>query len=95
MTNPAQHSTSTSGTGLREPALALVLVCALSMIATQSAPAQTLIVLHNFTGGADGAQPVGLTMESSGNLYGATVAGGAANRRLPITCWNITIPNWR
>ena len=35
-------------------------------------------VLHSFTGGADGANPTaGLTMDSSGNLYGATEAGGA------------------
>lgn len=36
-----------------------------------------LTVLHTFTGGKDGAFPSpGLTMDSSGNLYGATQAGG-------------------
>lgn len=35
-------------------------------------------VLHSFTGGADGAFPVaGLTMDSSGNLYGTAWQGGA------------------
>jgi uncharacterized repeat protein (TIGR03803 family) len=35
-------------------------------------------VLHSFTGGADGAFPVaGLSMDSSGNLYGTAWQGGA------------------
>jgi len=34
-------------------------------------------VLHNFTGGADGATPnAGLTIDSAGNLYGAASSGG-------------------
>src|SRR5208283_2631042 len=76
MANPAQHSTLTLRVGRWEPALALALVCALSMIATESAPAQTLTVLHSFTGGEDGAQPEGLTLDPSGNLYGTTSSGG-------------------
>src|ERR1039457_1079512 len=36
-------------------------------------------VLHRFTGGAGGAVPyAGVTMDSAGNLYGATLDGGAA-----------------
>jgi len=76
MTNPAQHSTLLLSRSLRGPALALALAYALTMIATQLAQAQTFTVLHNFTGGADGAQPVGLTMDPSGNLYGTTSSGG-------------------
>jgi hypothetical protein len=35
------------------------------------------IVLHTFTGGADGSLPAsGLTLDASGNLYGTTVSGG-------------------
>lgn len=35
-------------------------------------------VLHNFTGGADGANPVaGLVLDDSGNLYGSAEQGGA------------------
>lgn len=37
-------------------------------------------VLYRFTGGADGALPIGsLTEDASGNLYGATVQGGSGN----------------
>ncbi len=37
----------------------------------------TLAVLHNFSGGADGQNPVGaLTFDASGSLYGATQYGG-------------------
>lgn len=37
-------------------------------------------VLYSFTGGSDGGSPVGgLIMDSSGNLYGATLTGGGDN----------------
>src|SRR5579863_988321 len=37
------------------------------------------IVLHSFTGGADGANPESsLVMDAAGNLYGTTIAGGAS-----------------
>ena len=37
-------------------------------------------VLHSFTGGVDGAIPeVGLTIDGTGNLYGATYGGGDLN----------------
>ena len=36
-------------------------------------------VLYNFTGGADGGVPwAGVTLDSAGNIYGTTLAGGAA-----------------
>jgi len=38
-------------------------------------------VLHNFTGGADGAQPYGsVVLDPSGNLYGTAYSGGASER---------------
>ncbi len=53
------------------------LASAFLMVAAASLLAQTLTVLHNFTGGQDGAEPVaGLTMDAGGNLYGAAAEGG-------------------
>lgn len=76
MTNPARHFVWTFASCLRGPASTLALVCALTMIAPRPALAQTFQVIHNFTGGADGAQPyVGLTMVA-GNLYGTAALGG-------------------
>jgi uncharacterized repeat protein (TIGR03803 family) len=41
-------------------------------------PAGTETVLYSFAGGSDGAYPyAGLTLDSTGNLYGTTEAGGA------------------
>jgi hypothetical protein len=40
------------------------------------ASAQVETVLHKFTGGADGIQPMALSEDSAGNLYGATSMGG-------------------
>jgi uncharacterized repeat protein (TIGR03803 family) len=39
----------------------------------------SLVTLHNFTGKADGANPfAGVTLDSSGNLWGAASVGGSA-----------------
>jgi hypothetical protein len=55
----------------------LVLAFCLAIVVTERAAAQTLTVLHDFTGGADGGNSwVGLTMDRVGNLYGATLEGG-------------------
>jgi uncharacterized repeat protein (TIGR03803 family) len=39
----------------------------------------TETVLHSFAGGSDGANPSGLTLSSSGELYGTTLNGGTYN----------------
>lgn len=39
-------------------------------------PTGTETVLHDFTGGSDGAQPMGLVRDQQGNLYGYTSLGG-------------------
>ena len=51
-------------------ALLVAVVCA------PAAGAQTFNILHAFTGGADGAEPEGLTLGADGRLYGAASAGG-------------------
>jgi len=43
-------------------------------------PTGTLTVLHNFTGGTDGANPfAGVTLDGKGNLYGTAIYGGDLN----------------
>jgi uncharacterized repeat protein (TIGR03803 family) len=42
-------------------------------------PSGTLTTLYSFTGGTDGANPnAGVVLDASGNIYGATSAGGSA-----------------
>ncbi len=54
-----------------------VVVPTLTLLVVMSAHAQTLAVLHSFTGGMDGALPqTGLTLDRGGNLYGTTYGGG-------------------
>jgi len=72
-----QPSTAILASNLRRTALALAMLCALTMLAMQSAQAQMFTVLHNFTGGQDGDSPLaGLAMDAGGNLYGTTSIGG-------------------
>ncbi len=80
MKNSAQHQSWTInvGFGPATAALAIAIVFALTALVTPFAQAQTFTVLHNFTGGADGASPAaGLVMDKAGNLYGTASAGGA------------------
>jgi uncharacterized repeat protein (TIGR03803 family) len=54
----------------------LVLSIALAALASSSLQAQTLTVLHTFTGAADGASPAaGLIVDRGGNFYGTAAAG--------------------
>jgi hypothetical protein len=58
--------------------LATLLLLTLTHADSQSVQAQTFTVIHNFTGGKNGAQPQnGVTIDRDGNLYGITAYGGA------------------
>ena len=57
-----------------------IVLSGLIFVAADTARAQTLTVLHSFTGGGDGATPLaGLVMDGAGNLYGTASAGGAGH----------------
>ena len=43
-------------------------------------------VLHSFTGGADGAEPLDLLRDSVGNLYGVATTGGDTDCFAPDGC---------
>ncbi len=52
------------------------------------APNGTETVLHVFTGGSDGAYPIGgLIADSAGNLYGTTGGGGSKEKLQSWTLW--------
>jgi hypothetical protein len=58
----------------------IVLVFLLRCTGPAVAFSQTFTVLDSFTGGADGGYPSeGLVLDSAGNLYGATTAGGTGD----------------
>ena len=77
MTNQSGPYKTALRSNFRLLAFAPALLCALTVVATQSTQAQTYQVIHNFIGGLDGSGPVaGLTMDRAGNLYGTTSSGG-------------------
>lgn len=52
-------------------------------------------VLHAFTGGWDGGQPLtGLTLDRIGNVYGTTSLGGASNSGVVFALGHVSILNW-
>ena len=54
----------------------------------------TYVDLHDFTGGADGAEPIGdLTLDAQGNLFGTASVGGSMGTCGENGCgvvWEIT-----
>jgi hypothetical protein len=57
-----------------EIAAAFVVVFLVGTVPTPRAQAQTLTVLHSFSGGTDGNQPhAGVVVDKAGNLYGTTL----------------------
>jgi uncharacterized repeat protein (TIGR03803 family) len=66
-----------SARGLR---MGLLGLACLAVVSGAASAQTTEVVLHNFcslTNCADGAQPGGVILDSEGNLYGGTLAGGA------------------
>ena len=79
LTNPVEDNSWIFGISQAATtvALAVAITFALTFGANQSAQAQTFSVIHQFTGGQDGANPyAGLTMDAAGNLYGTAASGG-------------------
>lgn len=63
--------------GIDDNKMVAACVVALLLLVLPGAQAQTFTVLHSFTGGADGSQPLaGLSMDRAGNLYGTAAYGG-------------------
>jgi len=61
----------------RGTTLPLAILFVLFILTARLAHTQTLTVLHDFSGGTDGAYPeAGLTIDSAGNFYGTTTYGG-------------------
>lgn len=61
-------------------AIAASAIATLMIVAATEVQGQTFQVLHTFTGGDDGANPlVGLTMDRAGNLYGTAQYGGTGS----------------
>lgn len=57
--------------------LVFVLLLGFDAITCPRTLAQTFSLVHSFTGGTDGSNPLaGLTIDSSGNLYGTASSGG-------------------
>ncbi len=64
---------------MKSAALTVAALFAAAILSATPVQAQTLTVLHTFTGGLDGGQPIGtLTMDRAGNLYGTASKGGFA-----------------
>jgi len=74
--NDFRRRTSPSATTLIRTAFSFALLCALLLLAAVPSPAQTEVVLYNFTGTPDGSNPYGGLTLHNGNLFGTTSAGG-------------------
>jgi uncharacterized repeat protein (TIGR03803 family) len=74
-----QASISQTRQRVASRALRFAILLTLTLIAAHSARAQTLTVLHKFTGGWDGAGAGSVIRDAEGNLYGVAGSGGSFN----------------
>jgi len=64
--------------GVKPAVLVLSIIWGMILAMTLTARAQTLTVLHNFIGGADGSGPfAGVTLDQQGRIYGTATFGGS------------------
>jgi uncharacterized repeat protein (TIGR03803 family) len=84
-------ATPAPGPNLRSrPRTALFLAVIVTVITAASlCQAQTFTVLHDFTGNQDGGGPMGVTVNSAGVLFGATVGGGTLSYQCPYGCGTV------
>jgi hypothetical protein len=69
------------------PNLRQALMILVGLLLTLSGGAQTYTVLYSFTGGTDGAMPVGgVILDEAGNLYGTTFGLGSLRWRSAGNC---------
>jgi uncharacterized repeat protein (TIGR03803 family) len=77
-----RRSISKMRLGVANAGMIVAFLLVLGIVENQSAQAQTLTNLYNFTGGADGGEPhAALVRDSQGNVYGTTYIGGISNCR--------------
>jgi len=77
-----RRSISKMRLGVAGAGMIVAFLLVLGIVESQSAQAQTLTNLYNFTGGADGGEPhAALVRDSQGNVYGTTYIGGLSNCR--------------
>jgi len=91
MTGPEPSQIPSLRTSARASAFApaMAVLFLLTLIAVPLAHAQTFSVIHSFAG-PDGANPLaGLTVDTAGNLYGTTWAGGTANCYFKFGCGTV------
>lgn len=88
-TSPVVSRDSSSSVSARRPfkqwrpsTLALATLLGFAAVSI-TAQAQTLTVLHSFSGGVDGSFPSGLIRDQASNLYGTTYYGGNYRRCNP------------
>jgi len=79
MTNTSQNPNRSIGISLRATSAALAIALVLTVVASQTAQAQTFQVIYNFPGQAGAYPNAGPTIDKGGNLYGTTQFGGVGN----------------
>ncbi len=76
MTYKACHPRSLFNRSMGAPILSLALLCALTLAAVPAAQAQTYTIIGNFGNNGSGVNPLYVTLDRGGNVYGTTYYGG-------------------